>query len=144
MGVRYRFTKSVGIFTDYSYGKFYNNDRHKIKLGLALTFWKNRSAMKKNNSKPNMKTIQTTFTTIILVCLFLIQPIHSQTTEFSRKLSLSVSYESANFNNDQFKPYLLSQNPNSGFVKHLWTTEYVPHFTFVQLEYEVLRKPNQT
>ena len=38
MGVRYRFTKSVGIFTDYSYGKFYNNDRHKIKLGLALTF----------------------------------------------------------------------------------------------------------
>jgi hypothetical protein len=38
MGVRYRFTKSVGIFTDYSYGKFYNNDRHKIKLGLAFTF----------------------------------------------------------------------------------------------------------
>jgi len=38
LGVRYRFTKSIGAFTDYSYGKFYNNDRHKIKLGLALTF----------------------------------------------------------------------------------------------------------
>ena len=64
-----------------------------------------------------MKTIQTTYTAIILICLLLIQPTHSQTTEFSRKLSLSLSYESANFTNDQFKPYLLSQSPNTGFAK---------------------------
>lgn len=35
----------------------------------------------------------------------------------NERISSSLSYESANFTNDQFKPYLLSQNPNTGFAK---------------------------
>ena len=35
----------------------------------------------------------------------------------NERISSSLSYESANFTNDQFKPYLLSQSPNTGFAK---------------------------
>lgn len=38
LGLRYRFSKSFGAFTDYSIGKYYNQDKNKLKIGLAFTF----------------------------------------------------------------------------------------------------------
>ena len=37
IGLRYRLSKSFGFFIDYSFGNFYNQDKHKIKSGIAIT-----------------------------------------------------------------------------------------------------------
>lgn len=36
LGLKYNFTKHIGVFSDYSFGRFYNNQKSKIKLGLSI------------------------------------------------------------------------------------------------------------
>ncbi len=37
LGLRYRFSSKIGVFTDISFGNYYNQDKFKLKTGIALT-----------------------------------------------------------------------------------------------------------
>jgi hypothetical protein len=36
IGLKYNFTKHIGVFSDYSFGRYYNNQKSKMKLGLSI------------------------------------------------------------------------------------------------------------